>query len=186
MVEIPSKHELRRQCRQVRRLLGAEARARASQQICEHLAGWHVFREAETVGAYLPMKEEVDLRPLLEHFPAKRWVLPRIREERQMDFHAYDPAQLVVHPFGMLEPAANLPIVPAADIALLLVPGLAYDRQGWRLGYGGGYYDRFLAAFGGISAGVAFHALLLDSLPHESHDAPVGWVVTEQGLFAAR
>lgn len=186
MIDLSSRHQLRRACRAVRRQLGEAQRQRFSRQICDHLAGWRIFQHAQTVGAYLPMKGEVDLRPLLEQFPAKRWVLPRIREERQMDFHLYDLARLVVHPFGMLEPAADLPIVPAADIALLLVPGLAYDRRGWRLGYGGGYYDRFLAGFGGISVGVTFHALLLEALPHEPHDAPVGWVVTERGLFAAR
>jgi 5-formyltetrahydrofolate cyclo-ligase len=178
------KQQLRQQCRALRRELGGEHRQRASRSICEHLAAWAIFQRAETVLTYMPIKAEVDLRPLLEQFPAKRWALPRIvpEENHRMDFHPYHPQQLVIHPFGMAEPAADLPLIPAEEIQLVLVPGLAYDRQGWRLGYGGGYYDRFLASFGGISAGVTYQALVLESIPHHKHDVAVGWVVTEQGL----
>lgn len=188
MLESTPKHELRKQCRALRRELGEEHRQRASRSICEHLAAWEIFQRAETVAAYLPMKAEVDLRPLLEQFPAKRWLLPRIAPEEghRMDFHIYDPARLVVHPFGMAEPAADLPVVAAAEIELVLAPGLAYDRQGWRLGYGGGYYDRFLSHFDGISVGVAYQALVLESVPHSGYDVPVGWIATETGLYRVK
>ena len=179
------KQQLRQQCRALRRELGEANHLRASQSICDHLANWPVFQRAETILTYLPMKAEVDLRPLLEQFPAKHWILPRIvpEENHRMDFHPYDPQRLLVHPFGMAEPAADLPLVSAEAIQLVLVPGLAYDWHGWRLGYGGGYYDRFLAGFGGISVGVAYRALVLDSIPHAGHDVPVGWIVSEAGLF---
>lgn len=182
------KQQLRQRCRALRRELGEEHRQRASRSICEHLAAWEFLQRAETVAAYLPMKAEVDLRPLLEQFSHKRWLLPRIvpEEEHRMDFHRYDPARLVLHPFGMAEPAADLPVVAAADIELVLVPGLAYDRQGWRLGYGGGYYDRFLSRFEGISVGVAYQALLLPSVPHSGYDVPVGWIATEIGLLRVK
>ncbi len=182
------KHELRQRCRALRRELGKEQRQRASRWICEHLAGWEVFQRAETILTYMPMKAEVDLRPLLEQFPAKRWVLPRIvpEENHRMDFHPYNPARLVIHPFGMAEPAADLPVIPAAEIELVLVPGLAYDWQGWRLGYGGGYYDRFLARFDGISVGVAYQALVLQTIPHHEHDVAVGWIATETGLYRVK
>jgi len=181
------KHQLRQQCRAIRRELGEEQRQRASQAICEQLAAWQVFQHAETILTYLPMKAEVDLRPLLGQFPKKRWMLPRIvpEENHRMDFHPYDPARLVIHPFGMAEPAADLPLVPAEEIELVLVPGLAYDRQGWRLGYGGGYYDRFLSRFNGISVGVAYQALVLEFIPHSGYDVSVRWIVTETGLFEA-
>ncbi len=181
------KQQLRQQCRAMRRELGEQTRLRFSWSMCQYLAAWEVFQSAETILTYLPMKAEVDLRPLLEQFPAKRWLLPRIlpEENHRMDFHPYDPARLVIHKFGMAEPAADLPIVPAEVVELVLVPGLAYDRLGWRLGYGGGYYDRFLSRFSGISVGVAYQALLLESIPHSGYDVPVGWVVSETGLFQA-
>jgi 5-formyltetrahydrofolate cyclo-ligase len=178
------KQQLRQLCRQIRRDLGEEVRARASQAICAQIERWEEFQHAQSLLAYLPIKAEVDLRPLLERHPEKHFALPRILPEAEgrMVFHPYDPARLVRHPFGMDEPAADLPLVPENEIELCLTPGLAYDRQGWRLGYGGGYYDRFLSRFTGVSLGVVFQALLLESIPHGEFDVPVGWVVTEAGL----
>ncbi|NTV93404.1 MAG: o-succinylbenzoate--CoA ligase [Chlorobiaceae bacterium] len=69
------------------------------------------------------------------------------------------------------------------EIELALVPGLAFDRTGFRLGYGGGYFDRFLKNFNGVSAGIIFHALLLDETPHAAHDIPMHWIATERELL---
>ncbi len=181
------KQALRQQCKSIRSGLGDEARQKASRTICLHLASWDIFRRSDVVLAYMPIRSEVDLRPLLADFPEKRWLLPRILpgEEGRMVFHPYNPAYLIAHPFGMAEPAPHLPQVPAGEVQLVLAPGLAFDRCGWRLGYGGGYYDRFLRGFGGISVGVVFEALLFDSLPHSGFDVPVGWIVSEGGLFEA-
>jgi 5-formyltetrahydrofolate cyclo-ligase len=82
----------------------------------------------------------------------------------------------------MLEPAPHLPTVNPGTIDLALVPGLAFDRHGWRLGYGGGFFDRFLSQFSGVNLGITFDALLLDSLPHDTYDIPLNYVVTEKGL----
>jgi 5-formyltetrahydrofolate cyclo-ligase len=182
------KTQFRTQSRQIRQALDESLRAQASQAVCAHIANWPVFQNALVILTYMPIKAEVDLRPLLENFPHKRWVLPRILPEAQHSllFHPYDPHQLVRHPFGMDEPAASLPHIPPAEIQLALVPGLAYDRQGWRLGYGGGYYDRFLADFRGISLGISFDALLLDSLPRDEYDVAMHWLVTEDGLTRAQ
>lgn len=131
------------------------------------------------------MRTEVDLRSLLIDFPEKRWLLPRILpgEDGRMVFHPYDPQNLVVHSFGMAEPAPHLPQVPPLEIQLVLVPGLAFDRCGWRLGYGGGYFDRFLQDLAGVSIGVVFEELLLDALPHGEYDVAMQWLVTEEGLM---
>lgn len=180
-----AKSILRRQYRKLRADLGDEARARASQWICEIVEGWIAFRQCEVILAYMPIKNEADLTPLLRRHPEKRWVLPRIlpEEDHRMVFHPYDAARLVRHPFGMAEPAADLPTVPREAIELALVPGLAFDRHGWRLGYGGGYFDRFLKDFAGVGAGIVFQALFVEDLPHGGFDVPVPWVVTEEGIF---
>jgi 5-formyltetrahydrofolate cyclo-ligase len=162
------KGQLRQRCKAIRKGLGEEFRQQASSVICKHLAAWDVFQIAEIVLTYMPMRGEVDLRPLLTDFPKKCWLLPRILpdEDGRMVFHEYDPDNLIVHPYGMAEPAPYLPQVPADEIQLVLAPGLAFERSGWRLGYGGGYYDRFLRGYMGISVGVVFQALLLESFPH--------------------
>ena len=180
-----AKRHLRAQSRQVRKALGEDFQRQASAAICLHIESWPLFRASETVLTYMPMRGEVDLRPLLERHTYKRWLLPRIQPEGRMNFPPYDPGHLIRHPYGMLEPDPNLPIVPVEDIQLALVPGLAFDRQGWRLGYGGGFFDRFLAGFAhGVSLGVTYHALLFDQLPHHQDDIPVQYLVMEEGLLA--
>jgi 5-formyltetrahydrofolate cyclo-ligase len=179
------KRQLRRACRQVRDELGDVTRQQASLSICGWIETWPVFQQSSVILAYMPMKDEVDLTRLIEHRPQKRWVLPRIllEERHRMVFHPYVSGRLIHHPFGMDEPTPDLPIVPSSEVQLALVPGLAFDRKGKRLGYGGGYFDRFLYDFSGVSLGVTFQALLLDDLPSSEHDILVGWIVTEAGFF---
>lgn len=179
------KQILRKHCRQTREALGESFRQRAGLEICALIEAWPVFQQARVILTYMPIKNEVDLRPLLERQPHKEWALPRIIPEADhaMFFHPYIPGRLVRHPYGMDEPAEDLPVLPPGSIDLALVPGLAYDREGWRLGYGGGYYDRFLRNFHGVSLGVTFEALLLESLPRGDFDLPVDWVVSDAGIF---
>jgi len=179
------KIQLRRRCKAIRKGLEDEFRQQASRAICAHLAAWDRFQAAETVLTYMPIRGEVDLRSLLTDYPEKRWLLPRILpgEEGRMVFHTYDPEQLIAHPFGMAEPAPHLPQVPPDRIQLVLAPGLAFDRCGWRLGYGGGYFDRFLKDFDGTRVGVLYRALLLEAVPHGEYDISMQWLVTEDGLI---
>jgi len=182
-----AKTQLRQQCRKLRASLGDETRSRASQFICGQLESWPIFQQSDTVLAYMPIKNEADLTLLLARHPEKRWALPRIipEEDHRMVFHPYDAERLVRHPFGMAEPAADLPTIPHETIRLALVPGLAFDRHGWRLGYGGGYFDRFLKNFAGVSVGIVFHSLFLDTVPRGAFDVAVQWVTTERGVFQA-
>jgi 5-formyltetrahydrofolate cyclo-ligase len=182
-----TKSQLRQHCRKLRASLGEETRVRTSLSICDALEGWPIFQQSESILTYMPIKGEVDLTPLLTRHPEKRWLLPRIipEEEHRMVFHPFDAARLVRHPFGMAEPAADLPTVPTEAIQLALVPGLVFDPRGWRLGYGGGYFDRFLKNFAGVSAGIIFQALLLDEIPRGPFDVPMQWIVTELGVTQA-
>jgi 5-formyltetrahydrofolate cyclo-ligase len=179
------KRQSRRSCRQIRKELGEETCQQGSLSICSWIESWPVFQRSSVILAYMPISGEVDLTPLLERQPQKNWVLPRIlpEENHRMVLHPYDAGRLVLHPFGMAEPAPDLPIIPSSKVQLALVPGLAFDRLGRRLGYGGGYFDRFLCDYTGISLGVIFKALLLDHLPCGEYDVPVQWIVTEVGLF---
>jgi len=179
------KKQIRKQCRLARQALPESLKNHASRQICNWIANLHEFQRANVVLTYMPIKAEVDLRPLLASHSHIIWVLPRIlpEPEHSMLFHIYDPNFLVYHPFGMAEPSKNLPIIAPGEIQMALVPGLAYDRQGWRLGYGGGYYDRFLQGFTGLSLGVVYEALFLEDVPRGNYDIPVHGVVTEAGVY---
>ena len=181
---IKAKDRMRQNCYKIRNELGVELRAHASELICDSLDNWRIFRKSLCILTYMPIKSEVDLTSLVERHPDKGWILPRIipEENHRMVFHLYDADHLVTHPFGMAEPAMGQPIVQAKEINLALVPGLAFDYYGWRLGYGGGYFDRFLKDFSGVSVGITYNALYLESLPNDSFDIPVQWVVTELGI----
>jgi 5-formyltetrahydrofolate cyclo-ligase len=95
-----------------------------------------------------------------------------------MVLHPYDAQRLVRHRFGMLEPDADLPIVAAATLDVVLVPGVAFDRQGGRMGFGGGFYDGFLPTTDALRVGITFDDCLVDAIPCDEHDQRMDWIVT--------
>lgn len=169
-----------------------------SRQIRERIESWPLFQKTETVLLYSPFRNEIDLMPLIEQYPKKRWYLPKIKqtvkpqeEPKNLVFCRYLPFQpLIPGAYGILESASEEVLrFPLSTPPLIFVPGLMFDRKGYRLGYGKGYYDRFfkrLEATGTevIPVGAVAEALCIDSLPRESHDMPVSWLVTEAALYA--
>lgn len=97
-----------------------------------------------------------------------------------MDFVVYDSQQLVKTSFGLLEPQGNLEVVEASQIDLIHVPGLAFTTKGYRIGYGGGYYDRYLEHFTGHTLSTVYHYQIQDFIP-ENHDIPVQEVLIDEG-----
>ena len=180
------KPQLRKHFCALRERFPAEEVTAASTALCQRLAGWTVLQEAQTVLTYLAFRNEPDLGLLFELLPEIHWVVPRIEQGRRLALHPYDPAHLVRHRFGMLEPAADLPVVDPATLDLVLVPGVAFDRRGGRLGFGGGYYDRFLTTTPALRVGVAYDQCLADELPCGEHDQRVDWIATPSSLFATR
>lgn len=177
------KEQLRVSCREKRESLGQAYQREASLKICNHIEAWSVFQDCAVILSYLPMRSEVDLVTLMQSNPQKKWLVPRILPHSRMSLHPYDPEKLVRHRFGMLEPDASLPVFPASQVDLVLTPGLAFDRHGWRLGYGGGFYDRFLSGRHDLtSLGVTYQALLQQDLPHQDYDVAVQYLVTEDGV----
>lgn len=177
-----TKTELRQESKRIRAGLSEDSRRRASERVCDLLAAWEVFQHSDTMVTYLPMRSEVDLTHLLSQFPEKNWGVPRIQADGCMTFHLYDPKMLVAHAYGMMEPDPACLLIAPRQIQLALVPGLAFDRRGWRLGYGGGFYDRFLRDIPGISVGVTYQALIRPAVPHHDHDIPMHYLVSEGGI----
>jgi 5-formyltetrahydrofolate cyclo-ligase len=183
------KSELRTHFCSLRECLPAEKVALASAAICRQLAHWlpnqltnHPTNQSSIL-TYLAFRNEPDLSLLFELLPDTRWVVPRITEGRQMALHPYDPGRLVRHRFGMLEPTADLPVVDPAKIDVVLVPGVAFDRHGRRLGFGGGYYDRFLYTTSALRIGIAFDECLADEIPCGAHDQRMDWVATPSEMI---
>jgi len=154
-------------------------------RIVTGLFGWLSPRLPGTISAFLPMEGEVDLRTLFVRLPGWRWVLPRVEQDRSVTFRdAASPREM--HRFGMEQPSESGPIIPIHEIDVFLVPGLAFDRGGGRLGNGAGHYDRILSAArrDAVSIGMAPDVRLMEEVPVDSQDVSVGWLATEDGVVS--
>lgn len=161
----------------LRECLPAEEVTNASAAVCRRLANMDVLQEAQTVLAYLAFRNEVDLDLLFELLPDIDWVVPRI-EGKRLIIHPYDPDNLIPHEWGILEPPVNAPEVEPTNLDVVLVPGVSFDRRGGRLGFGGGFYDRFLVKTPAVRIGVTYDDCLAENLPCAEHDQRMDWVVT--------
>ena len=141
------------------------------------------------VALYAPKGSEVDTRFVDAHARASglRVAYPRIVEGAiQLAFHEVSIDELVPSTFALREPLPSAPRVEVAEIAALLVPGLAFDRAGGRVGWGRGYYDATLVhAPAALRIGLAFECQLIDHVPRDPHDALLHYVVTEAAIYRA-
>jgi len=172
------KSELRQHFRRLRERLTPEEVAAASTALCRRLAAWPPLQESQIVLTYLAFRNEIDPRLLFELLPNIQWVVPRI-QGRRLILHPYSPDRLVRHRLGMLEPSVDLPVVDPPTLDVALTPGVAFDRRGGRLGFGGGYYDRFLLKTPALRVGLTYDECLADALPCAEHDQQMHWVVTQ-------
>ena len=161
----------------------------SGQAILKRVLGLEAYRRAKLVHTYISSKEnEVDTRALIGTCLAhgKRVAVPVVMPGTKTLAHALIDSldQLVVGPYGLVQPdpAAATWLPAEARIDLVVVPGLAFDRRGQRIGWGGGYYDRFLAQVQAIKIGLCYDALVLDCIPGEPHDVPVDMVVAETAI----
>lgn len=176
------KSHLRRQCR-VRRRKIFEAHPQAGEALASHFQKNLNIAQTQIVAGYWPIQGEIDPRPLMQRLSdaGVDLVLPVTGDTGQpLLFRSWYPGdQLAAGRFGTSEPANDrMPMTPN----LLLVPMLAFDRQGWRLGYGGGYYDATISALrpnGVMTVGLAFSGQEIDSVPHQTHDQRLDWIVTD-------
>jgi 5-formyltetrahydrofolate cyclo-ligase len=178
-----SKSELRKQARARRTAL---AHPEYAARLAGHVAALEIA-DGSLVGAYVALPSEADPTLLLQALISKgcRLAFPRVVEQGQpLAFHRWNPGdEMTRGAYGIAEPSADWPFVFPR---ILLVPLLAFDAKGHRLGYGGGFYDRTIAllrARGPLRAiGVAYAGQEAAELPHEEHDAPLDAVVTEEGV----
>lgn len=142
------------------------------------------YAAAKTVMTYLSYKSEVDTQKIVAQMLAdnKTVCAPVCFENGRMDAFAFHSAkELAPSEMGILEPPQSRLIVPDA-IDLILVPGCCFNKNGYRIGYGGGYYDRYLARFHGITCGLFYHCLQAEFEPEEN-DIPLKYIITEQACF---
>jgi 5-formyltetrahydrofolate cyclo-ligase len=187
-----AKAAMRRDLRQRRRALPDDVRVRAHDAVAKHLTDILTIPRQAVVAGYWPMADEFDLRPLLTSLVAEGRIvgLPTVvGRDRPLVFRRWTPdTTLSLDSFGVAVPPSDAPEVRPA---VLLVPLLAFDREGFRLGYGGGYYDRTLAVLRSgqeevVAVGVAYAAQEVGRVPRARFDQRLDWIVTEDGVHCCK
>lgn len=174
-----SKPDLRRRFKNLRDQLDPQAHAEASAAIRSRIEAFCVSKRVRRIGAFWPLGSEVDLRPLFAARPEWLWFFPRVASTAPPRL-AWGCEPLQAGLWGLMEPVISQHFTPPVE--LLLVPGLAFDGEGYRLGYGKGFYDALLDHLDDRCAilGAAFELQRTDRLPQDPRDLPV------QGLFTER
>lgn len=181
------KNSLRDEYKARRAELSSEKKASLDEKICRAFLSLASYRFSDVILAYFPTSEEIDIRPLLEDALAKgkRVALPRTAPDSRMDFYfVHSLEELTPGQFGLWEPSPQAGrYQPDGTPALMIIPALAYDTFGYRLGYGRGYYDRYINGFEGTRAGLCYTSFLSrESLPRGRFDIAVDFIVTEKGV----
>ena len=185
-MKIATKRErVRTETLQRREALTPEARTRRSQHIADSTARWIQRENFDAVMLYLSMRSEVETTGLLEMLlrSGKQISAPVVDTERLELIPRRIQnlkTELVRHRYGMLEPNATCPIFPTEHLQLIVVPGIAFDSNGYRLGYGKGFYDRFLMKCPhAIPIGLAYQIQLVEDTFPQAWDMPVQHIFTE-------
>ncbi len=174
------KNRVRRELLQKRINLSEEERRKLSQKIVENLRSLPEYQKAKKVLLYCPIKGEPDLTSLFEEvINEKELILPKVEGENLKLYKVDNPSCLSPGAFGILEPVEGKEVSPE-QLDFIAVPGIAFDLRGYRLGFGKGYYDRFLKRTKATKVGVAYSFQVLERIPHDVWDVPIDIILTEK------
>mgnify|MGYP002755751816 FL=1 len=176
------KVELRKKILQEMKAIPREQKQAVNQALTDQFLKHPFYQEAKVIATYLSFPHEFQTQELIEQAlkDGKKVLIPKTYPKGRMNFVVYDPQQLVKTSFGLLEPQGDLEVVDASQIDLIHVPGLVFTTKGYRIGYGGGYYDRYLKHFSGHTLSTIYPCQIQDFIP-ENHDIPVQEVLIDEG-----
>lgn len=176
-----TKNEIRNNIRAQKSLLTAAEKLQAADSVFEQLERHAAFIMAKNILMYHALPDEVPTLSFIRKWCSrKNFYLPRVNG-LNLEILPYDEQHLALGSFHIEEPTGN-DTTSIDNIELIIVPAVAYDREGNRLGRGKGYYDRLLSEAKAVKVGIVYHFQLLDNIPAESHDVPVDIIITERLL----
>ena len=182
-----TKNELRQKYRALRDSFGEEFINDASNLASSNLQKIEEFKNADIVLLYYPTKNEISPLPLFEiclkmgktvAFPVCQKESTTLIFKKVTSLDMLSPSN-----FGIFEPNEDCEIIIPTENTICITPALLLSKDGYRLGYGKGYYDRFLKDFNGINMGFSYSACVLDCIPHDAHDIPSNVIITEREVL---
>lgn len=176
------KAELRKKILQEMKALSQEQKQAMDRALTERFLKHPFYQEAKTIATYLSFPHEFQTQELIEQAlkDDKKVLIPKTYPKGRMEFVVYHPQQLAKTSFGLLEPQGDLEVVEPSQIDLIHVPGLAFTTEGYRIGYGGGYYDRYLEHFAGHTMSTIYPCQVQE-FNSENHDITVQEVLIDEG-----
>ena len=176
------KSELRKQVLQEMKAIPQKQKIAMDQALTERFLNHPFYQEAKVIATYLSFPHEFQTQGLIDQAlkDGKKVLIPKTYPKGRMEFVVYNPQQLKKTSFGLLEPQGDLEVVDTSRIDLIHVPGLAFTIEGYRIGYGGGYYDRYLENFAGQTMSTIYPCQI-QNFNSEDHDIPVEEVLIYEG-----
>lgn len=172
------KREIRKKINTMRRMLSEAEKISAAADVFERLEQTAAFIMADKVLMYHSLPDELSTHHFLRKWGSrKHFYLPRVNGVN-LEILPYDESRLELGSFHIEEPTGDDPVDPS-EIELMIIPAVAYDRRGNRLGRGKGFYDRLLGEAKATKIGVGYQFQLIDEIPVEPHDVPVDMVITQ-------
>ena len=183
------KNALRAEYKQIRAEMPEDIHRARDEKICSVITSLASYRFAHTVLMYAPSGSEIDVSPVALHAIAagKKIAYPlcNVKDHTMVFKLVSHPSELLMGSYSIPEPAMECETLTDLSDTVCLVPGLVFDKEGFRIGYGKGYYDRFLSTYGASKLGIVYSDFVLDRVPRGRYDRCVDILVTERGVKVA-
>lgn len=175
---------IRNKLKKIRDTLPFKYQRTASEKIAKKLFALPALKQAQTLGLYMSKGSEVRTLPILKKLLQLKKIvaIPKVTPRSlNLHFHVIKNLQdCELGMFSILEPNSKCPRIHPKKIQVLIVPGIAFDKRGYRLGYGKGFYDRFIKKYkNDLTIGLTYHKTFVPKLPHQKTDMPVHLVITD-------
>ncbi|MCR5653741.1 MAG: 5-formyltetrahydrofolate cyclo-ligase [Ruminococcus sp.] len=186
-MSLKNKSEIRSHYKTVRQNIPLDTKSEMDGRIAELFFGLSEYRECSALLAFVSKSTEVDTERIIRQAfsDGKTVAVPRcdVKTNTMRFFEIRSFLDLETGCYGISEPKKNYPELRSFDDSVCIVPGLVYDKERFRVGFGGGYYDRFLSEYSGVSVGVCYSSCIERILPKDEFDRPVDILITDTTIF---
>ncbi|MBQ7969143.1 MAG: 5-formyltetrahydrofolate cyclo-ligase [Clostridia bacterium] len=182
------KNNIRNEYKEKRKNIPLEQKKLMDENICKRFLSLSSYRFADTVLLFAPLQNEINTYPIAQDAlsKSKKLAFPRCIEGNEMVYHFVTSLeQLKSGKYGIMEPTEDLPVYKnETGHTICVLPAIVYDKKGYRLGYGKGYYDRFLSSFNGVKVGLVYNDFIISEIPIGRYDLPSDIVITEKRVIS--